>query len=34
MSADEVYTLFMLFGIVIALGLGYVTWVITRKEKQ
>jgi len=34
MSADEVYTLFMFVGIFIAAGLAYVTWVITRKEKQ
>jgi hypothetical protein len=34
MSAEQVYTVFMFVGVVVVIGLGYATWVITRKEKQ
>ncbi len=34
MSANDAYTVFMVVGIFIAIGLGYVTWVITCEDKK
>jgi hypothetical protein len=34
MSTDEIYMVFWMLGGFILIGLGYVTWVITRKERK